>query len=226
VNRSLEDARQSIRRGRFREGTVARIPHKTPRDTVLAQDPSSGRDVKHQDGIHLLVSAGLQESREFMPDIRGKGVQEALKILSPYNVMMVKREVDTPGVLEDVVLNQEPAPFTLISQGQVVTYEIRPSGSISLPDSQFEAVVRHSMEFDWYDSNVEVDVINLKGERRTLKAYPPRYDELSKSQRVAGSTIAVPVQYIAEATVVVSVNGDIAASYYIKDGEEPKRREE
>ncbi len=42
VKKALNDARQEITESRFRVGTVARIPHKSPRDTIIAQDPPPG----------------------------------------------------------------------------------------------------------------------------------------------------------------------------------------
>lgn len=222
--KTLQEARQEIMRSRFRRGTVARIPDRTPRDTVLGQDPEPGTSIANQGELHLLVSAGSGKRRYFMPDILGLAIENARRILAPYNAIMIPHEVDFAGALEDVVLNQDPPPNTLIYEGRLVTYDVKPSGSVSLPDARYHALVTHTMLYDWFDRDVRVDVVDRMGSRKNLQSYPPLYDSFSKRRRAAGSSLQIKVPYVSEATVVIYVDGKVAESYYLENGLPPVKR--
>ena len=221
--KTLREARQEIMRSRFRPGTVARIPDKTPRDTVLGQDPEPGTSISNQGELHLLVSAGSGKRRDFMPDIRGLEIETARRVLAPYNAIMIPHEVDFAGAREDVVLNQDPPPNTLIYEGRLVTYDVKPSGRVSLPNANYHAVVTHTMLYDWFDRDVRVDVVDRLGGRKNLRSLPPLYDSVSKRERTAGSSLQIRVPYVGEATVVIYVDGMLAESYYLKNGAAPKK---
>ena len=219
---SLDEAHRTLTQSRFRIGTVARIPHETPRDTVIAQDPPPAARIANQGDVHLLVSAGTKESGAFMPDIRGMPVEQALAKLSEYNVTMVPKEVDISGARVDVVLNQDPPPDTLIQEGQVVRYEVKPSGAVELPDTRYEAVVRYQVNYDWYDRDVRVDIVDRRGNRQTVWSKPPLYDDQARSTYVAGSAIRLPVTYVGEASVEIYINDVLVESFYLEDGAEPR----
>ncbi|MBP8129444.1 MAG: PASTA domain-containing protein [Candidatus Hydrogenedentes bacterium] len=221
LRKTREEAEREIKKARFRVGAVARIPDNSPRDTVLAQDPPPGANVPRQSGINLLLSAGSDREGTYMPDIQDKPVLEIRNMLAPFGVYLIPNEVDIQNAREDIVLNQSPAPNTLIRPGDVVTYDVKPSRRITLPNDEHQAEVRHQMLYDYYGSEVKVDVVDLSGNRETKATYPPAFDEQSKQTRVAGSTIRVLVQYIGEATVEIYVNGELEESYALKDGGSP-----
>ena len=220
-NTLLEDARREITQSRFRMGTVARIPHSAARDTVLAQDPPPKGKVPNQGSIHLLVSAGIEKQSAFMPDLRGLAVEDVLRLIAPYGVTLVPNEVDIEGAQMDVVLDQDPPPNTPVYEGQVVTYDVKPSGVVVLPDARHQAEVRHRMFYDWYDKDVRVDVVDRHGNRQTAFTKPPLYDDESKRTYISGSTIRIPVTYIGDATVEVYINDVLEQSYLLKEGGEP-----
>jgi serine/threonine-protein kinase len=223
LKKSLDEAREELAQSRFRVGSVARIPHASPRDTIISQDPPPGRDIPNQGDIHLLVSAGTEKQSAFMPDIRGMNVQDALKLLMPYNVKLIPNKVDIPDAREDVVLNQDPVPDALIYPGQLVTYDVKPSGTVDIPDARYEAEIRYTVDYDWADRDVRVDLVDRRGARRTVWKKTPLYDALSKSRYVAGTVLRIPVTYVSEATVEICINGAIEASYRLKDGSDPER---
>jgi beta-lactam-binding protein with PASTA domain len=221
---TLDDARRNLAQSRFRIGTVARIPHKFPRDMVLAQDPPANADLPQRGAIHLLVSGGVEREGAFMPDIRGMKVDEVMQALAPYEVIVVPREVDMPDAEEDVVLDQDPAPNALIHVGQMVTYKVRASGRMEIPDARYVTTVRHTMNYDWYDRDVKVDVLGHRGNRKTWFSVPPLFDAQSVRDRVRGSVITLSVTYVEEAMVEVYVNGEQVESYQLKNGADPVRR--
>lgn len=223
VNLRLDEARRTITESRFRLGSVARVPNASPRDTVLAQDPPAGYGIQNQGNISLLVSGGTETTTNFMPDIRGMNVQDMLRVLAPYRLTLVPREVEMPGAKPDTVLNQDPAPDTLIYPGQVVTYEVKASGEEPLPSNQATSTIRHVMPYDWYDKEVRVDQIDPDGTRKTVWRKQAELDEAAQRTYVAGSALRISVSYIEEARVEILVDGKLVESYRVREGQDPER---
>jgi beta-lactam-binding protein with PASTA domain len=222
LRKPLEDATSEINQSRFKLASVARVPHESPRNTVIGQDPPPGRSIENQGEIHLLVSAGSHQKSAFMPDIRGKSVSELLSIMAPYNAKLIPNVVDFPDAQDDIVLNQDPPADTLIYEGQVVTYQVKPSGSSAVP-GRYSAEVRHKVPYDWFDRDVRVDIVDRQGIRQTVWTKEPLFDDQAKETFVAGSSIRIPVTYVEEATVEIYINDSLADSYVVKDGADPVR---
>ena len=224
VKMKIDEARKVIDQSRFRIGTVARIPNAAQRDTVLAQDPAPGRSLANMAGINILVSAGSAQASAMMPDIRGKAIDEVLALLSPYGVTVMPYEVDTPGVAVDVVLNQDPPPGTQIFEGQIITYEVKPSGSKEVPDTRYQAEIRHTFYEAWYGKEIRVDLVDGRGNRTTLQTIPTAFDANAQATRVAGGSIRINANYVNEAVLEVYTDNQLTESYYLKNGKAPSRQ--
>ncbi len=223
VKLRLDEAKRTITESRFRLLSVARVPNDAPRDTVLAQDPSPGQGIENQGNISLLVSGGSETSTNFMPDVRGMNVQDMLRVLAPLRLTLVPREVEIEGAKPDTVLNQDPAPDTLVYPGQVVTYEIVATKGEPLPSNASLTTFRHTMPYDWYDKEVRVEKVNPDGTRSVLNRYAVGVTDLDRSSRVAGSRLKITVDYVGEATVEIIVDGRVVDSYLVKEGQDPAR---
>lgn len=221
LRKSRKEAEREIKLARFRLGAVSRIPDSAPRDTVIAQDPAPNQNIPRQSTISLLLSAGSGRTGAFMPDIQDRPITELERLLAPFQVYLIPNTVDMPNAPTDVVLSQDPAPDTLVQPGQVVTYDVKPSGNITLPSDAFDAEVRHQMLEDFYANEVRIDVVDRAGNRETKQTYAPSFDETAKQTRVAGSTLKIRVSYVGESTIEVYIDGRLAASYFVKDGGEP-----
>ena len=221
-NMTLEDARRAVTQARFRLGSLARIPSKAARDTVLAQDPPPGGELSSQGDIHLLLSAGTQRASDLMPDLRGMKITEIAAVMTPYGVTLVANETDIPDAPLDVVLGQNPLPDTLIYPNQVVSYDYKPSRQTEAPTQRFQAEVRHQMPYDWFGRDVRVDVVDRSGARQTVWRKQPSFDDESRSTYVTGTAIRLPVTYIDEAVVEINVDNKVEASYRLKGGGAPE----
>ena len=217
--RTLDDARNELASSQFRLGSVARIRHKTQRNTVLSQYPPPGAPLEKLGDVHLLVSDGDARYEDYMPDLREKPVGEVAAIMAPFKVVLVPKYVDIPDAREGVVLNQDPQPATLITQGQTVTFEVK----LARNEEFQRGVVRHQMGIDFYDKEVRVDRIDNFGNRQTIQSYPPAFDEQSRTSRVIGGTLAISVTYIKDCTVEIYVDNNIIAAYSLKNGEDPMK---
>ena len=216
----LEEARKTLQSSRFELASVARIPSDMPRDTVLAQDPSPGRNIPSGGSVNLLVSAGRGEQTNFMPDIRGMKVEEMERTMASYGVQLVRNEMDLPDAQEGVVLDQEPAPDSLIYAGQSVTYFVKATAKEE-EQKNYETEVRHVMPYDWFDRQVRVDMVDQAGARSTLWSKAPLFDNDARATYVKGAAIRLTVPYVNECMVEVYVDGQVAKSYYLKNGRPP-----
>lgn len=217
--RTRDEALALLASSQFRLGSVARIPHKSPRNTVLSQYPPAGEPLEKKGDVHLLVSDGDARYEDYMPDLREKPMGDVAAIMAPFKVVLVPKYVDIPDAREGVVLNQDPQPATLIIQGQTVTYEVKLAR-----DEEFQrGLVRHQMGIDFYDKEIRVDRIDNFGNRQTIQSYPPAFDEQSRTSRVIGGTLAISVTYLKDCTVEIYVDNNIIAAYSLKNGEEPMK---
>lgn len=222
VKRPLDEVRDTIAQSQFRIGSVSRIPHGSARNTVLAQDPPAGGSLEKQGSIHLLVSEGDGRAEDYMPDLRGKPVSEIAAIMAPYKVELVPNVVNIPEAQVDIVLNQDPAPATLISPGQKVTYDVKPSSvEEKLPGERLGGEFQHTMKFDFFDKRVRIERVDPDGKRQVIAEYAPDFSEAGRRQRVIGSTLKVSVAYVDACQVEVIVDGNVIAAYAFKNGEAP-----
>ena len=226
--RPLDDVREELASSQFRLGSVSRIPSSSPRNIILAQDPPPGESIEKSSNIHLLVSDGDAQYKDYMPDLRSKPISDITGLLAPYNVVIVPNMVtDIPGAREDIVLNQDPQPATLIFDGQIVTYDVKPSGKIPVPDTRFKAEFKYEMPYDWYSRDVHVDVIDRYGNRRVETSFPPAFDDASRATRVTGSSLypPVPIPYIERCNIEIVVDNKAVVSYAFENGQEPVKTE-
>ena len=207
VKLRLDEARRTVTESRFRLGSVARIPNEAARDVVLAQDPPAGQGIENQGNISLLVSAGNESSNDFMPDVRGMNVQDMLRVLAPFRLTLVPKEVDIEGAKPDTVLSQTPAPDTLIYPGQVVTYEVKASGDEPLPSNMSSSS----------------DQVAPDGTRKTVWRKEIEVDEAAQRTYVAGSALKISVSYVEQARVEIYVDGRMVESYQVRPDEDPTR---
>jgi serine/threonine-protein kinase len=220
VGKSLKAARDALQESRFTPGTVGRIPHDLPPDTVVGQDPPVGSAITAGSEIHLLVSAG-SERRTFMPDLRDMEVEQALQVLSTLNVVPIPKRVEQPGAAFDVILDQHPPAGTLIQEGQSVEYTVRASGEIALPDARRRVWANFVVPGSGDSHAIRVDLIDRSGTRRTVYPGEEDYKEGEPPAHVTGTQINIPVLYIDEATVEFYVDGAKAIAYYFKGDAEP-----
>jgi len=218
----LEDAQKALGAERFQVASVSRIPNDRPRDTVLAQDPEPGRNMPSQGDINLLVSAGREEFSDFMPDLRGMTVEDALKAMAPFGITMTAREVDLPDARPNEVLDQDPPPETMIYRGQIVTYVIKSGGTEGEEEESFQAEIRHEMPYDYFDRAVRIDVVDHTGARSRLWEKAARFDDEAKATYIAGSFILLPFTYTKEAMIEVYVDDRLTQSYFVSGGSAPR----
>lgn len=220
IGKALDNAMDELTRTPFGLGSVCRIPSEITRDTVLAQDPPPARLLARGDRISLLVSDGQPRAAFIMPDIMGKPVQEVMSLLAPRGVRLVPKEVDMPGQRVDVVLDQIPAAGRLVQEGDVVTYSVRSSGVVEMPDARRPAKVSYTVPNSWYEREVRIDTIDRHGARATRFPTEKDYVNGEAPRYSSGTTITLPLNFIDSMTVEIYLDGQLAESRYY-EGDKP-----
>jgi serine/threonine-protein kinase len=223
VGKTLQQATDEIRRSSFNLGNVARIAHGTPRDTVISQDPDATRRISSAARISLLVSDGQISANAFMmPDLLRKSIQEAAQIIEPLGLKPKPAYVELPDQPFDVVLDQRPPAGSLVQQGDVVEYSVRPSGNVALPDVQRKTPeLSYVVPTSWFEREVWVYTVDRNGaptliyplERHYVNNQPPRF--------VSGSKVLIPpISFIDKVTVEIYLDGQLSKLYYF-EGDAP-----
>jgi len=224
IDKPLAKAEEELRRTSFALGTVARVPDDSPRDTVLAQDPSPTRLVSSATRINLLCSDGMSATRLafIMPDLVGMPVDEVDGVLAPYQIHAKPNPVEIPGQPFDVVLDQRPAAGTLVQEGDVVTYDVYASGSVELPDPYRHVRITYVVPYSWFEREVRLDVIDRNGSRAT--AFPRERDYVNgmPPKFRSGDKITFPtLSFIEKMTAEVYLDGQLAQTYSYDGDKEP-----
>jgi len=224
VDKPLAKAEEEIRRTSFALGTVARVRNTAPRDTVLAQDPASARLVSASTRINLLVSDGASETKPafIMPDLVGMPVGDVDEALAPYGIKAKPNRVDMLGQRFDVVLDQRPAAGTLVQEGDVVTYDVYPSGSVQLPDAQRYVRIVYVVPHSWFEREVRLDTIDRNGKRETQFPLERHYVNGMPPKFRSGQTIkSPPIGFIEKMTVEIYLDGQLAQTHVYEGENEP-----
>ena len=222
VGKTLQEAKGEIDRTMFALGSVARLARSSPRDMVIAQDPAATRLVSSDARINLLVSDGKSARMFIMPDIMNRPVQEVLQILSPLGVKPKPERVDLPDAPCDVVLNQQPAPGTLIREGDLVVYTVRDSGLFDLPDAERKIQISYTAPHSWFKREVRVDAIDRYGVRVTAYPQEKHYVNGMPPKLGSGETLTgLTISFIDQMTVEIFLDGQLAESRYYEGDADP-----
>jgi beta-lactam-binding protein with PASTA domain len=223
VGQTREAAGDTIREKEFLEGHPAQIPYNLPVDTVIAQDPPAGRDIRRGDEISLLVSAGMGFRGGVMPDLTGKSLQEAMRLLGPLGVKYRSYHVHRPDAPFDVVLEQRPAAGTRLRRGQEVSFDIRSADTSEevmhrkafvdfiVPGSPTES---HTVLMEKVAEDGDRSVIFPLRKRDYFGDAPPTYEGTTAIR-------GVPVDFKGEGTVEVYLDGEKVRAYYFQGNAEP-----
>jgi len=90
-------------------------------ETVLAQFPEGGTPWAQEHCIDLLIAMGPRPRTLKMPDLKGRTVSEAISVAQQAGLIPRILETDPgPGLPDDGIVDQEPAPGNPVSEGKEV----------------------------------------------------------------------------------------------------------
>jgi len=120
--RTIREGRFTLEREGFRLGVVENRPSdEYPPNTICEQSVNPGAISKRDSYISVVISQGSYEQKKSVPDLRGKSLTEAAKILakSGFKVGVIKF-LPSVELLPNTVIDQFPSIGELVQYGQTI----------------------------------------------------------------------------------------------------------
>ena len=134
--RSLRDAKFSLTRNGLNLGEVEyQISPEFPENTVMAQSMAAGSSIRKGSSIGITISLGDGTGKVGVPDLVGKSVQEAQKLLAQKGLKVgnITYQIN-PELVPNTILTQFPHPGDQVAMGQAIDLFVVQPGGKKLPE--------------------------------------------------------------------------------------------
>ena len=129
--KSIRDARLSLERTGLKLGKIDEVPSTSPKDMIFDQQFAEGTKLRKGQSVGVSVSIGKGAGNIIVPDLIGKSVTEAAKVLADSSLKVGKINYQISStLLPNTVLDQYPAPGNKLNSGNSVDLFITKEGSI------------------------------------------------------------------------------------------------
>ena len=129
--KSVRDARLALERIGLKLGDIEEVPSTQPKDMVFDQQFAEGTKLKKGQSVGISVSIGKGAGNIVVPDLIGKSLTEAKRILSDSTLIVGKVNYQiSSSLLPNTVLDQYPAPGNKLNSGNAVDLFITKEGTI------------------------------------------------------------------------------------------------
>lgn len=119
--KSILDAKFALERLGLKLGRVERIPSSQPEDMIFDQQYEEGTLVKQGEFVGVTISAGRGGGTIIVPDLIGKSLTEARKILADSSLVIGKVNYQPSStLLPNTVLDQYPSSGNSLNPGNAV----------------------------------------------------------------------------------------------------------
>jgi len=206
IGKPLRNAQILLRQNGFFPGKIVYIHSDlAPMDSVIAQTPMPESKYAKKGKVDLLLSRGPYEKSYIMPDLIGKRLDFAKKIVEGIGLVMgrIEREV-YEGVEPDRVISQSPKPGAIIKKENLVNLvassEARGMGGneVSLAPVDLGTPVTLEYIIPEGPPHQEIKII-VNNDQGVL--------ELFKQVLSPGMRVQVPVPVIGETLVGIYIDG-------------------
>ena len=129
--KSVRDARLALERIGLKLGNIDEVPSTHPKDMVFDQQFAEGTRLAKGQSVGISVSIGKGSGNISVPDLIGKSLTEAKRILSDSTLVIGKVNYQiSSSLLPNTVLDQYPAPGNKLNMGNAVDLFITKEGKI------------------------------------------------------------------------------------------------
>ncbi|MFA3781926.1 PASTA domain-containing protein [Melioribacteraceae bacterium 4301-Me] len=121
VNKSLRDAKITLERIGLKLGKVDSVTSELPVNTIVEQQYPEGKSLSKGDSVNVKISIGPNLGMIRVPNILGKSLEEAARILKQNSLKVGKTTyIYSSTLLPNTVVDQQPSESTLVSVGDSV----------------------------------------------------------------------------------------------------------
>ncbi len=129
--KSVRDARLSLERIGLKLGSIEELASTQPKDMVFDQQFAEGTRLRKGQSVGISVSIGKGEGEIIVPDLIGKSLTEATRIISDSSLTVGKVNYQfSSTLLPNTVLDQYPAPGNKLNTGDSIDLFITKEGNI------------------------------------------------------------------------------------------------
>ena len=119
--KSILDAKFALERLGLKLGRVERLPSSHPEDMIFDQQYAEGTKLKQGDVVGVTISAGRGGGSIIVPDLIGKSLTEARKILADSSLIIGKINYQPSAtLLPNTILDQYPSSGNTLNPGDAV----------------------------------------------------------------------------------------------------------
>lgn len=119
--KSILDAKFALERLGLKLGRVERIPSSQPEDMIFDQQYEEGTRLKQGEFVGVIISAGRGGGSIIVPDLIGKSLTEARKILADSSLIIGKINYQPSStLLPNTILDQYPSSGNSLNPGNSV----------------------------------------------------------------------------------------------------------
>jgi beta-lactam-binding protein with PASTA domain len=194
VGKELSVAEITIRNEGFEIGSIDNIyDDKYKEGYIISQQPRAGTRVAKNSKIDLMVSKGETPDKVAMPDLLGRTLEEARKLIEENNLVLgdVKKG-ESKEYYSNQVMEQDTKAGVMVEEETTVNLVVS-KGPGPVPQTQI-------MEFDLPSENDYYKVViwlnDAKGKREIYNQLHP-----------GGDTVNLMVNYFGSASVEIQLNG-------------------
>jgi eukaryotic-like serine/threonine-protein kinase len=122
ISKTYRDAQITLEKLGLKIGKVDSVESEFPENTIVEQQYFEGREIPAGSAVNLKVSIGPKVGMIRVPNILGKSVIEAEEILRASSLKLgLKTYIQSPTLLPNTVVDQQPSENALISNGDSVS---------------------------------------------------------------------------------------------------------
>jgi beta-lactam-binding protein with PASTA domain len=119
--KSLRDAKLTLERVGLKVGRIEEVASENPRDMIFDQEFAQGTKLKKGSMVGIYVSIGEGGGQIEVPDLVGKSLAEAERILADNSLILGKINYQRSfSLLPNTVLDQYPSKGNMVDAGEAV----------------------------------------------------------------------------------------------------------
>ena len=127
--KSVRDAKFALERIGLILGTVEQVPSTNPKSMIFDQEFVEGTPIKKGQTIGVSVSSGIETGEISVPDLIGKSLMEAGKVLADSLLKVGKLNYQISfSLLPNTIIDQYPSKGTMLNPGDAVDLFVTKSG--------------------------------------------------------------------------------------------------
>jgi serine/threonine-protein kinase len=135
--KSILDAKFALERLGLKLGRVERIPSSHPEDMIFDQQYAEGTLLKQGEFVGVTISVGRGGGSIIVPDLIGKSLTEARKILADSSLIIGKINYQPSStLLPNTILDQYPSSGNSLNSGNAVDLFVTKPSDRNLPDEE------------------------------------------------------------------------------------------